>query len=75
MNVASKRKDLQLSTCTDTREPSNENINTEKEIKQERKKILKERVRREMGEIIRRNRKRERERRIELENFIYNYYC
>lgn len=44
MNVASKRKDLQLSICTDTREPSNININTEKEIKQERKKNLKERV-------------------------------
>lgn len=57
MNVTSKRKDLQLSTYTDTREPSNENINIEKE----RKKILKERVRREMREIIRRNRRRERE--------------
>lgn len=45
MNVASKRKDLQLSTCTDTREPSNKNINTEKEIKREReKKNFKERV-------------------------------
>lgn len=57
MNVTSKRKDLQLSTYTDTREPSNENINIEKE----RKKILKERIRREMREIIRRNRRRERE--------------
>lgn len=57
MYETSKRKDLQLSTYTDTREPSNENINIEKE----RKKILKERVRREMREIIRRNRRRERE--------------